>query len=92
MKKLKSCVCCILLGLLTFLSFEINAQEKSKFVSIAGVVKDQDGGKLLSGVSIANEKGTILSLTNEKGSFDLKVIEGSVLVFSYVSYRMKRNN
>ena len=54
MMKLKSCVCCILLGVLTFLSFEINAQEKSKFVSIAGVVKDQDGGKLLSGVSIAN--------------------------------------
>ena len=88
--KLKSCVCCILLGLLTFLSFEINAQEKSKFVSIAGVVKDQDGGKLLSGVSIANEKGTILSLTNEKGSFELKVIEGSVLVFSYVSYETQQ--
>ncbi len=90
MMKLKSCVCCILLGLLTFLSFEINAQEKSKFVSIAGVVKDQDGGKLLSGVSIANEKGTILSLTNEKGSFELKVIEGSVLVFSYVSYETQQ--
>jgi TonB-linked SusC/RagA family outer membrane protein len=88
--KLKSCVCCILLGLLTFLSFEINAQEKSKFVSIAGVVKDQDGGKLLSGVSIANEKGAILSLTNEKGSFELKVIEGSVLVFSYVSYETQQ--
>ena len=88
--KLKSCVCCILLGLLTFLSFEINAQEKSKFVSIAGVVKDQDGGKLLSGVSIANEKGTTLSLTNEKGSFELKVIEGSVLVFSYVSYETQQ--
>lgn len=88
--KLKSCVCCILLGVLTFLSFEINAQEKSKFVSIAGVVKDQDGGKLLSGVSIANEKGTILSLTNEKGSFELKVIEGSVLVFSYVSYETQQ--
>lgn len=84
--KLKSCVCCILLGVLTFLSFEINAQEKSKFVSIAGVVKDQDGGKLLSGVSIANEKGAVLSLTNEKGSFELKVLEGSVLLFSYVSY------
>lgn len=90
MMKLKSCVCCILLGLLTFLSFEINAQEKSKFVSIAGVVKDQDGGKLLSGVSIANEKGTTLSLTNEKGSFELKVIEGSVLVFSYVSYETQQ--
>ena len=90
MMKLKSCVCCILLGVLTFLSFEIKAQEKSKFVSITGVVKDQDGGKLLSGVSIANEKGTILSLTNEKGSFDLKVIEGSVLLFSYVSYETQQ--
>ena len=88
--KLKSCVCYILLGLLTFLSFEINAQEKSKFVSIAGVVKDQDGGKLLSGVSIANERGAVLSLTNEKGAFDLKVIEGSVLVFSYVSYETQQ--
>ena len=88
--KLKSCVCFILLGLLTFFSFEINAQEKSKFVSIVGVVKDQDGGKLLSGVSIANEKGTVLSLTDEKGAFDLKVIEGSVLVFSYVSYETQQ--
>jgi TonB-linked SusC/RagA family outer membrane protein len=90
MMKLKSCVCFILLGLLTFFSFEINAQEKSKFVSIVGVVKDQDGGKLLSGVSIANEKGTVLSLTDEKGAFDLKVIEGSVLVFSYVSYETQQ--
>ena len=88
--KLKSCVCYVLLGLLTFLNFEINAQEKSKFVSIAGVVKDQDGGKLLSGVSIANERGTVLSLTNEKGAFDLKAIEGSVLVFSYVSYETQQ--
>jgi TonB-linked SusC/RagA family outer membrane protein len=80
----------MLLGLLTFLSFEINAQEKSKFVSIAGVVKDQDGGKLLSGVSIANDRGAVLSLTNEKGAFDLKVIEGSVLVFSYVSYETQQ--
>ena len=63
---------------------------KSKFVSIAGVVKDQDGGKLLSGVSIANERGVVLSLTNEKGAFDLKVIEGSVLVFSYVSYETQQ--
>jgi TonB-linked SusC/RagA family outer membrane protein len=76
--------------LLTSLTFESKAQEKSKFISINGVVKDQDGGKLLSGVSIANEKGTILSLTNEKGAFELKVIEGSVLAFSYVSYETQK--
>jgi len=88
--KLKLCLCCILMCLLTSLTFESKAQEKSKFISINGVVKDQDGGKLLSGVSIANEKGTILSLTNEKGAFELKVIEGSVLAFSYVSYETQK--
>jgi TonB-linked SusC/RagA family outer membrane protein len=76
--------------LLTSLSFESKAQEKSKFISISGVVKDQDGGKLLSGVSIANEKGVVLSMTNEKGAFELKVIEGSVLAFSYVSYETQK--
>ncbi len=76
--------------LLTSLSFESKAQEKSKFISINGVVKDKDGGKLLSGVSIANEKGTVLSLTNEKGAFELKVIEGSVIAFSYVSYETQK--
>jgi len=88
--KLKLCLCCILMCLLTSLTFESKAQEKSKFISINGVVKDQDGGKLLSGVSIANEKGAILSLTNEKGAFELKVIEGSVLAFSYVSYETQK--
>ncbi len=78
------------MSLLTSLTFESKAQDKSKFISINGVVKDQDGGKLLSGVSIANEKGTILSLTNEKGAFELKVIEGSVLLFSYVSYETQK--
>lgn len=88
--KLKLCLSCILMCLLTSLSFESKAQEKSRFISISGVVKDKDGGKLLSGVSIANEKGAVISLTNEKGAFELKVIEGSVLSFSYVSYETQK--
>lgn len=84
--KLHSGMCRILLLLTTFFSLSSYSQEKSKFLSITGVVKDQVDGKLLSGVSIANEKGMVLSLTNEKGAFELSIVEGSSLVFSYVSY------
>lgn len=73
-----------LLGII--FSFNSYSQEKTKLVTVSGVVKAQEDGKLLSGVSIQNANGTVLSLTNEKGAFELTVTEKSSLVFSFVSY------
>lgn len=84
MYKFLSLCCFFLLGIV--FSIKSHSQEKTKLITVSGVVKDQEDGKLLSGVSIQNTNGTVLTLTNEKGEFELTVTEKSSLIFSFVSY------
>lgn len=74
------CVVC-----LTLLHLTSIAQQAGNFV-VTGVVTDRDDNKLLTGVSITDEFGKVLTFTNEKGEFTLTLSARKNLVFSFVSY------
>lgn len=69
--------------LLLFYSAHVIAQGDG--VGVSGVVVDE-GGEVLSGVSIRSSVGTASTSTDDGGRFNIRVPANSTLIFSYVGY------
>jgi iron complex outermembrane recepter protein len=83
MKKMTHC----LLALLCFVALSLVAQAQEK-KTVTGTIKD-NGGSPLIGATVA-EKGTTNSvLSNENGSFTIRVAPNAALVISYVGFAGK---
>lgn len=55
-------------------------------ITVKGTVINTSG-EPLSGVTVQFKNGTATSTTDAEGKFDIKVPEGSVLVFTYIGYK-----
>lgn len=53
---------------------------------VTGVVKEQGSGIGMPGVSVAVKGTSIGVITDANGNFSLNVVEGSILVFSFIGY------
>jgi TonB-linked SusC/RagA family outer membrane protein len=71
----------LLVGLITSITF-LRAQE----ITVTGEVRDNNG-ETLPGVSVVAKGTTYGTVTDINGNFELEVIPGTTLVFSYVGYQ-----
>src|SRR5690606_13020260 len=76
-----------LLGLGVFVSFSVSAQDKTS----SGKVTDESDNSLLPGVTVTiKDNANKVTLTDDKGQYQIPVGNNDVLVFTSIGYESKQ--
>ncbi|MEN0052401.1 MAG: alpha-2-macroglobulin family protein [Mucilaginibacter sp.] len=67
-----------------------NAERVKNGYDVSGIVRDANSGRPIPGVSLAIKESNIVTSTNSKGYFRIKVPANASLVFVYVGYKGKQ--
>ena len=65
---------------------ESSAQSNAQNILISGNVREKSDGTGIPGVSITDQNGKLLTLTDVKGDFNVKIIKGGTIRFTMIGY------